>query len=258
MTTFRPQNDRQMAMLIARLGGATLEQIGQEFGVTGERVRQLLQKAGWKDRATGKDIGIVPFGGNSGKGNASHYRQSSAREAQRRERQKASDAKRKARRAEQVAALQALARHLQRTPTLSEFVGLMGYAPNNAAILTAIWATWHYRPRGEGSGLRLPHTDRTKRLYRAAGLPAPQKGRPGHILQTDWKSERRRMAMMMRWEWTHTHRRPVAERLAKANGISVAMLVYPFQSSRGQDRTSYRLAAKRLYRAAGVDRPYGA
>lgn len=41
----RIPDQRQRELLLARLGGATLEETGQRFGITRERVRQLSQKA---------------------------------------------------------------------------------------------------------------------------------------------------------------------------------------------------------------------
>lgn len=45
-TPLKEQTDRNVAIAQARLNGATLDEIGEQFGVTRERIRQILKRSG--------------------------------------------------------------------------------------------------------------------------------------------------------------------------------------------------------------------
>lgn len=251
----RPQNDREMAMIVARFGGATLEDIGQEYGVSRERVRQLCERAGvtqemLEDRPLfthkrAMDLGEV-------------FRQIDAAQAKRTARKARSRDFRRTARRRLVTALKALAQQLGRTPTLTELAADQGYQKHSLALATVHFATRIHGPR------KTPYGTRSARLFRAAGLPPPQVGYNGHVEKVDWAARRREAVRMLRQAAGMVGGRPRLRTAAALFGLESqsdqqTSFVLPFLNGASREGVSIRwkTGVRRLYRAAGILSPYG-
>lgn len=159
---FTPKTDREMAMLVGYLGGASLEAIGQEFGVSRERVRQLLTKAGC-DRVALMELGIVEIGRRGGAGVHNRLRKTLRFQG-------AMRARKKAKRREHIALLRQLADQLDRSPNMQDMGRALGY---NGKAQSRILPYWTGRPVGRGE---TNWTNATTRLFRLARLPRPTPG----------------------------------------------------------------------------------
>lgn len=240
-----------MAMVVARFGGATCEEIGQEYGITRERARQLIQRAG----VTAEMLEDRPLFTSKKKVDVRGVlQQLDAKAAKSAAYHAKVHDRRHLARAARVAQLKALAVELGRTPTMTELAASQGFLKNSTCVLTGPFATWTYGRR------KTPYGVRSARLYRAAGLPAPQVGGAGHLRQIDWKAERRAIVRVARQMAAVVGGRPPVSAIAAltrfwkrgGHGVTIA-----FTSYGGNSRTSYRDAARRLYRAAGILPPYG-
>lgn len=155
---FHPKDDRVMAMLVARLGGASLQEIGDAFGgLTRERVRQVLAEAGWGGRAVGKELGVIAFGNQ-------HTAPARWRRSQRASRARC--AKRKAARRRHIRELQRLSAALGRPATLRDLALSEGRPRTTHAHYLYFW-------KGQPGNSRKA----LQRLFRMAGLPLPVRGR---------------------------------------------------------------------------------
>lgn len=242
-------------MIVARFGGASLEEVGQEFGVSRERVRQICERAGVeKGMLSDRPLFSSPAVARP----QDLFRRQDEEAAVRRARKARSKDFHRAERRKWADALRALAAALGRTPTLTELAATRGYAKNDSAMATVHFATRPHGPR------KTPYTERTKRLYRAAGLrETPKVGGAGHVVQKDWREERRRIVLAAKRAAAMVGGRPplsainilTGHRITSGYGAAIAFA--SDHTSKGHLRTPYRTAARRLYRAAGILRPYG-
>lgn len=248
-----------MAIVVARFGGATLEEIAGEYGVSRERIRQLCDRAGLtkemlEDRPLFTKKGVAPVSEVLG-------RMAVRDEVRAARKSKSADAHRAGRR-KWVTALKALAAELGRVPTLAELAATQGYDKNDAAMATVYFAT---RTNGP---LKTPYSTRTARLYRAAGFEPPGVGGAGHIVKKDWAGERRRIVRVARQLAAMAGGRPQLRDIARLTGYMTSTgreggggfgAAQAFRTGGGSSRrqTSFRTAARRLYRAAGILPPYG-
>lgn len=156
------RHPRLADMAVARLGGATLEEIAEVYRVSRERVRQLLKEAGleaWES----------PFKATQNARNTtlpSLYRYARQRKRKQEKRRR------------QVEILRALAATLGRVPTFQETAHALGYRRPHA-----FFADWKSRPHQ-------PARFGTHRFYRCAGLKVRGLGADG-ILDPD--AARRRL-----------------------------------------------------------------
>ena len=160
-------SERAMLMGLRYLGGETLEEIGQSFGVTRERVRQILTKTGINPGEFRPVRTLEPFDA------VTFRRASSAANSVRKQNMRSSvanPAHRTARRV-QLAALKALAAYLGRSPTYGELGRALGLRGGVVAQVGRLWTGRSaHRPKFMQSC-----TVGMRRMYRLAGL-TPRRG----------------------------------------------------------------------------------
>lgn len=153
-------------MAVARIGGATLEEIAAVYGLTRERVRQLLKDSGLDQFQT-------PFKGDPTSDVQANLRNRVLNKGGSRRR-----AAKHRRRMEDIRLLRELAASLERTPTVRE------YAQSRELLPPDIYARWASRFSGKGSSRHYINPGHgMQRLYHLAGLEVRGKGSAGHVDQ---------------------------------------------------------------------------
>lgn len=147
--------ERIVAMTVAYLDGTTLEAIGDTWGISRERVRQILKKAGVKSRRN--STRVYPFDPAD-----KRWQQHRPARIFNTEIRRDLWARYKATRRNHIRVLRVLAQELNRTPNARELAAALGDTTNPNITVGKFWTG---RPRHSAA-----RTSGMRRLYRLAGL----------------------------------------------------------------------------------------